>query len=66
MEKQTILVCEECGSREVETLEWRNPNTGEYGGDMGDAYRENNWCKVCEDHVNLITEEEWKTQQSTE
>jgi hypothetical protein len=61
MDKSDILVCENCGSCDVETSAWVKVN--EY--DRCDEYigledNENNWCCDCEEHVHLISLAEWE------
>lgn len=48
-------ICKECGSDNVSTLQWINPNTGEVTGSSpeGDA---SNWCEECCEHTKLTTE----------
>ena len=52
------LVCEECGSDDIQTLMWVNVNTNKIE-DSYDTDEENNWCNKCESHLNFITEEEF-------
>lgn len=56
---QIMLVCEICGGKDIETLAWVDANTGEYKSDSGDYDEDTNWCNDCEEHVNLISEEEY-------
>jgi len=46
------IVCEECGSSQIQTLCWVDPNTrkiiAEGPGEVPD-----NWCEECEDHVDF-------------
>lgn len=50
-----ILYCPKCGSSNVEVRMWVNPNTKEIGDRCSDNSEEDNWCKVCEEHVKLLT-----------
>lgn len=53
------LVCCDCGSDEVEYLDWIDAKTGKpthtYEGDNDD-----NWCRDCGSHPRLITREEYE------
>jgi|TARA_R100001480_G_scaffold89738_1_gene96543 formate-dependent nitrite reductase cytochrome c552 subunit len=54
----TYAICKECGSKDVEQLEWRKANTGEFNGVFADdTNRPNNgnsqWCCDCEEHVEF-------------
>lgn len=53
------IVCDQCGSANVEILMWVNPNTHEIGDDSIEE-REGNWCKECEENVELVPEEEYE------
>jgi hypothetical protein len=51
-----ILVCQDCGGKNVQTLVWVDSNTNAYKGEgTGD-----NYCEDCQEHVYLNTEEEYK------
>lgn len=50
-----MLYCSECGSSDVEIRRWVNPNTKEIGDRCSDNSEEDNWCKVCNKHVRLLT-----------
>jgi hypothetical protein len=52
------LVCEECGSDNIQTLMWVGVNTNEVG-DSGPGETNDNWCNECESHVDFIDEEEF-------
>ncbi len=56
-----MIVCIECGSHDIEHLEWRKVNTGEFSGE-GCREKEDQWCCSCEDHVEFIPEEEYLKQ----
>ncbi|MBC8552242.1 MAG: hypothetical protein H8D23_21640 [Candidatus Brocadiales bacterium] len=47
-------ICENCGSSDVEELEWRKVNTGEYSGQCD--LTNNTWCCACETHCAIIDE----------
>ena len=53
-----VFVCSECGSEDVQMLEWINPNTGEVLGGNEDTEEESHgFCSDCDDNVCLdITE----------
>ncbi len=48
-----ILVCEECGSDDVETKMWVNHKTGNKGS-VSDGEAEDNYCNGCCDNTILI------------
>jgi len=49
---KNFLVCDECGSMNVQVQAWVDANTNKYIGcrDENDA-----WCDDCESHVRLTT-----------
>lgn len=56
------IVCEDCGSENVQTREWVYVNTDDSaGGGTGDL--EDNWCDNCKGYVYLIMEDEFLEQQ---
>lgn len=59
MEEEEILVCEKCGSKDVEYLAWVDANTHEYKC-SSDLDEEGNFCNKCREHVYLVTEKEYK------
>ena len=50
-----ILVCEECGSSDVQIKAWINANTLQFVDDSGDCDRYSNWCGNCQEHVYLCS-----------
>ncbi|WP_195361008.1 hypothetical protein [Phocaeicola massiliensis] len=59
-------VCEECGSSEVETLAWVNPNEDNSFVDfLGTDDRGNNWCRHCEEHTGLALFADYDSNQSS-
>ena len=44
-----IAVCDECGSSDIQTQAWVDPNTRIFIGTTG-IDREDNWCDECEEH----------------
>jgi hypothetical protein len=46
-EIQSLWVCSNCGSKNIEIKKWVNPNTNEVGTDCEDEYC---WCPDCEGH----------------
>ena len=66
MEDDQILVCEECGSQDILTLMWVNPNTNEVSGELSYEIDANNWCKKCCKHVSITSLEEYKLNQIDE
>ncbi len=54
-----MLVCEDCGSKEIEILAWVDANTNEYKSD-GTDYHNDRWCQKCDGHVKFVTEAEFE------
>lgn len=52
------LLCKKCGSDEIEQKEWRKVNSGKFSGDTENG-TEDQWCPVCEEHVEFVSEEEY-------
>ena len=52
-------VCKECGSKDIEQLEWRKVNTGRFSG-MYDYDKEVQWCCDCEEHMEFTEAKEKK------
>ena len=49
------MLCEECGSSDVETLAWVRPNENNKFVDyLGIDDNGNNWCHHCEEHTDII------------
>jgi hypothetical protein len=59
-EKDNILVCECCGSKNVESMAWVKVNGDRVSNYVGTLGEENNWCPECEEHVRLITQTEYE------
>ena len=53
-----MLVCEKCGSSNIQVLAWVDANTNEYREEGVDD-KNSKWCEDCREHVNLINEEEY-------
>lgn len=52
------IVCEECGSTEIQTQAWVDANTHEYIDETG-IDRDDNWCNQCEENVNFCHKSEF-------
>ena len=64
-EKDQILVCESCGSKDIETQAWVKVNENDKcNGYLGIDDNDNNWCCQCEEHVEIITLTEYEERQS--
>lgn len=50
------FTCSECGSANVSSKCWADPNTDEIG-DYVSNEPEDNWCEECQRHVKLTTTE---------
>ena len=54
-----VLVCEECGSRQVEIQAWIDANTEMFVCDTAHD-RDGKWCEECKENVNFCSLEEFK------
>lgn len=54
------LVCEECGSDEVQQKVWMNPNNSSEYEHIETTDDEDNWCKKCNNHVQLVYEKDYE------
>ena len=45
MEERDLIVCEECGSTEIQTQSWVDANTLQYIGETG-IDRDDYWCAL--------------------
>ncbi len=54
-----VLVCEECGSRQVEIQAWIDANTEMFVCDTAHD-RDGKWCEECEENVDFCSLEEFK------
>ena len=54
-----VSVCEECGSQDIEQLEWRKVNTNEFCGIFDAEDTSSQWCCQCEKHVSFSTKQEY-------
>lgn len=50
-------ICSECGTDNVSSKAWANPNTDEIE-DYVSGEEEDNWCEDCNDHRRLVTLED--------
>ena len=55
-----MLVCEECGSKDIEQKAWVNPNTLKYKDTASDGDTEDNYCNGCGCHGKFIEEEKFE------
>ena len=51
-----LLVCQECGSTDVDVLAWVNINTNEYMSDAGDS---DMFCNFCQEETRVLTNDEY-------
>lgn len=54
-----IAVCDVCGSLDIQTQAWVDPNTHVYIGETEDD-RDDNWCEECEEHNYFCSLAEFK------
>ena len=54
-----ITVCDECGSTDIQTQAWVDPNTRLFIGATG-IDRDDNWCDECEEHLPFCSRKEFK------
>lgn len=57
-EDSEILVCEECGSLQIEIQVWVDANTDEYLSDVDDE-RSGRWCSECTDNAHFCPKTEF-------
>ena len=57
-DESQLLVCDECGSREIQMMAWVDPNTLEYASSI-DADSDDQWCDACQEHVWFCSLEEF-------
>lgn len=60
--KPETTVCLLCGGTNVETKAWIDVNTNEVLDFCSDGDSEDNWCRDCEEHVELISYKEYQNQ----
>ena len=49
------IVCEKCGSANVQHAYWVNPNSEEVLEPFGTwCYDDNSWCENCQEHTKLV------------
>lgn len=60
-----MLVCEECGSKDIEQKAWVDANTNEYKDTASDGDTEDNYCNKCGAHARFINEEDFEGVKST-
>ena len=68
MSKESILVCEECGSEKVQTLAWVECNTNNYisEGPSEGADEQDNWCPDCDKHCSFTSKAEYEKRNNDE
>lgn len=57
-EKPDTIVCEECGSTEIQTQAWVDANTHEYIDETG-IDRDDNWCNGCQTNTYFCSKTEF-------
>ena len=55
--EKEILVCDECGSEDIEIQAWVNANTDEFISNIDEGDR---WCDTCEENVCFCTKKEFE------
>ena len=55
-----ILVCDSCGSRQIEIQAWVDANNVEYLSDVDDDDTDCKWCAECNENQNFCTLSEYK------
>ena len=53
-----MLVCEQCGGKNIEIRAWVDANLSLYHSEGCNEWNDR-WCSDCEEHVNFIEEEEY-------
>ena len=51
-----MVVCSECGGKNIEVRAWVDANTNEYISDFEDT---EGWCQDCSEHMRFMNEEEY-------
>ena len=51
-----MIVCSECGGKNIQTAAWVDANTNEYD----DEYDGNTYCEDCQEHTTLEDESNYK------
>ena len=59
--KQTIYVCNECGSREVEEQCWCKVNSREVIESNSIMGKKDYWCPECQENCEIVDINEYKT-----
>ena len=54
------LVCETCGSSDIEVLAWVKVNEQITSYETYQDEYDDRWCNKCQEHTNFIPEEEFK------
>lgn len=54
-----VVVCDECGSTDIQTQAWVDPNTRLYIDTTG-IDRDDNWCDECREHLPFCSLKEFK------
>ena len=52
------IVCEDCGSDQVQAKQWVWSNTGKLAA-TDNTERNDQWCEACQDHVCFISHKEY-------
>lgn len=53
------IVCDQCGSADVQLMAWVDPNSNEIIDDVGPwQSKDNNYCNDCDKHVVLTRADE--------
>ena len=53
-----VIVCEECGSRDIQTQAWVDPNSHRYIDETG-IDRDDNWCDGCQTNTYFCSKAEF-------
>lgn len=54
-----LMVCANCGSANVEWLDWVNANTGESTATYESNSADDTWCPDCQQHAGTTTLADW-------
>ncbi|WP_302609820.1 hypothetical protein [uncultured Bacteroides sp.] len=62
-DKNTLIVCEVCGSSDIQEMGWVDPNTDTFisYADMGMSGR---WCDRCEAHTSFCSMSDYMKKKS--
>lgn len=58
--RKGVLVCNNCGSTDIQVQGWVDANTDEFASGFGDGDSDDNWCGECEQHDRFTSLEDFE------